>query len=93
MKLECICGNLMNDVGYPNDTEHLLIGTRSIERLQDLVDREVEEAGTVDMWPEHWDDSGATVVWKCYKCSRLYVNPQGTAENVIVYAIEKVGIP
>ncbi len=92
MKLECSCGNLMNDVGYPNDTECLLVCAGSLERLQDLVDNEVEGSGTVAMWPEHWDECGATEVWKCYKCGRLYINPKGPAEKVIVYAIEKIGI-
>jgi hypothetical protein len=92
MNLWCICGNPMSDSGSPNDTEHLLISNRSMEQLQDLVDGEVEKDGTVDMWPEHWEQSKALEVWKCYKCQRLYLNPKGPSEQVIVYSIEKVGI-
>lgn len=77
----------------PNDTEHLVISNRSMERLQDLVDAEVERDGVVDEWPEHWERCGATEVWKCHVCNRLYVSPRGPKKEVIVYEIEKTGIP
>jgi len=92
MRFECKCGNLLNDVGYPNDTEHFLLNTRSIERFQDLVDDEVSKEGQVEMWPEHWEQSGAVVIWKCHQCGRLYVNPGGRPQEVVVYSIERIGL-
>ena len=82
----------MSDIGAPNDTENLLISNRSIELLQDLVDSQVQSDGIVDEWPEHWENSKALEVWKCYACNRLYVSPKGPPEQVIVYSIERVGI-
>ncbi len=92
MKLNCLCGSQMCNIGAPNDIEHLLINSYSIEKIQDLVDSEIERNGSVDEWPEHWEQSQALDVWKCRECQRLYVNPNGPAEKVIVYSIEKVGI-
>jgi hypothetical protein len=92
MDLKCACGNVMSDVGSPNETEHLLVSSRSIERLQDSVDTEVESDKIVDGWPEHWEKSGATEVWKCHVCKRLYISPKGTPSKVVVYAIEKIGV-
>ena len=92
MYLKCICGNLMSDGGSPNDTEHLLISNRSVEQLQDMVDSQISRDGVVDEWPEHWESSGATDVWKCEICKRLYVSPNGPPDQVAVYAIEKIGI-
>jgi len=92
MNLTCICGNGMTNGGSPNDTQHLLISDRSIEKLQDLVDGQVRTDGVIDEWPEHWENSGATEVWMCYGCKRLYVRPTGPRDQVIVYSIEKVGI-
>ena len=56
------------------------------------MDAQVEKEGIVDEWPEHWEDSGATEVWKCHVCKRLYMSPKGPRDKVIVYAIEKIGI-
>ncbi len=92
MELKCICGNVMSDIGSPNDTEHLLISNRSVERLKDLVDSQIERNGIVDEWPEHWEQSGALEVWKCYACKRLYMSPKGPADEIIVYKMEKTGI-
>jgi hypothetical protein len=92
MNLTCLCGNSMSDVGSPNDMECLLISNRSIERLQDLVDEQVSRDGIVDEWPEHWEASGATEVWRCHNCNRLYFRPKGRPEDVVVYAIERVGL-
>jgi hypothetical protein len=91
MELKCICGNVMSDIGSPNDTEHLLISNRSMERLQDSVDAQVDRDGIIDEWPEHWEHSGGTEVWKCHVCKRLYVSPKGPPDQVVVYAIERVG--
>jgi hypothetical protein len=92
MQFECLCGTMLSDTASPNDTEHLLISSRSIERLQDLVDDELAKDGVVDMWPEHWDECGAIEVWKCHKCNRLYVQPRESPEKIIVYSIEKIGL-
>jgi hypothetical protein len=92
MRLECLCGYMMADTGQPNDVEHLLISCRSMERLQDLADEEVKKDGIIDMWPEHWEQSGASEIWKCLKCNRLYFNPKGPRTQIMVYAIEKTGI-
>jgi hypothetical protein len=92
MQLECICGNVMSDIGSPNETEHFLISNRSVERLQDLVDAQVVNDGIIDEWPEHWEQSGAIEIWKCYTCKRLYFYPKGSPDDVVVYKIEKTGI-
>jgi len=92
MYLQCICGNVMNDIGAPNNVEHLLLSYYAMERLQDLVDQEVSTNGQVDLWPEHWDDAGAIVVWKCLDCDRLYLNAKSKKEDVVVYKIERKGI-
>lgn len=91
MNLKCACGYWMSDVGAPNDTEHLLLSNRAQERLQDLVDDQVRREGVVDMWPEHWEACGALEAWVCPSCRRIYVNPKGPGEGVIVYAVERVG--
>jgi hypothetical protein len=92
MILKCFCGNQLDDIGYPNNVENLLVSTEAEERLQDMVDKEVNESGEIQMWPEHWEESNAISVWKCYECNRLYFNPEGEPEKVIVYNIEQVGI-
>jgi hypothetical protein len=92
MQLECVCGTALSDTGYPNDIEHLLIGTHAIERLQEVVDKEVEKEGRIDLWPEHWDESGAIEVWKCFKCGRLYMNIKQPPERIVVYSIERIGL-
>ena len=73
MKVVCKCGFVMSDSGSPNDMEHLLISDRQVEVLQDLVDSEVAADGEVQMWPEHWEESGATEILKCEQCGRLHV--------------------
>ena len=92
MNIRCSCGNVMSDVGAPNDTEHLLISNHSMEHLQDMVDAQVETDGIIDEWPEHWERSNTKVVWKCTACERLYLDPEGPVDQVRVYAIEKIGI-
>jgi hypothetical protein len=90
--LKCLCGNYLSDAGHPNETEYLLVSTSSQEKLQDLVDEEVADNAIVDMWPEHWEDSGAAEIWKCCECKRLYFNVLGSIEEVIVYKIEQQGL-
>jgi hypothetical protein len=92
MFLKCLCGNVMTNTGYPNSVEHLLVSTSSQEKLQDLVDEEVTNNAVVDMWPEHWEESGSAVVWKCYECERMYFNAWDDIEKIIVYKIEQQGI-
>src|SRR4051812_46429176 len=86
MILVCTCGTVLSDAGAPNDTEHLLISNRSIERLQDLVDAQVQGDGVVDEWPEHWEDCGALEAWICHACKRIYVSPNGPPDKTIVYS-------
>jgi hypothetical protein len=62
-----------------------------MERLQELVDKQVEKEGVVDMWPEHWEQSGAIDVWKCFQCKRLFFSPKGEPEKIVIYSIEKIG--
>jgi hypothetical protein len=92
MYLKCECGNVMTNVAAPNTIEHLLLSNRSQEHLQDLVDEEVSTNGQVDLWPEHWEESGAIDVWKCQVCGRLYLNARGNLEDIVVYKIEKKGL-
>jgi hypothetical protein len=92
MYLECLCGNVMNDVAAPNAVEHLLLSYSAMERLQDLVDQEVSTNCEVNLWPEHWEAAGAVVVWKCPNCDRLYLNAKGPKENIVIYKIEKKGL-
>ncbi len=92
MQIECACGLMLSNTGQPNDVECLLVPSRSIEKLQDLIDEEVATNGSVDMWPEHWEESGAIEVWRCRQCGRLYFNANKSRENIVVYNIEKTGI-
>jgi hypothetical protein len=94
MRFTCFCGNSLSNTGQPNDIEHVLLSSRGIERLQDLADAEVSTEGTINEWPEHWEESGAIDVWKCSGCNRLYVFPRGSSDfdKVVVYSVECVGI-
>ena len=78
MHLECLCGALLADTGYPNDTEHFLAGSRSVEMLQHLADDEVRKSGVIDMWPEHWDESGAVEAWQMPQMQSHVSQSQGT---------------
>lgn len=89
MYLKCLCGNIMNDVGAPNVVEHLLLNYSAMERLQDLVDKEVSTSSEVSLWPEHWEEAGAITVWRCPNCDRLYFDPKNDNKNMVVYKIEK----
>jgi len=79
----------MNDIAAPNSIEHLLLSYAAMERLQDLVDQEVSADGKVSLWPEHWEEAGAIVVWRCPNCARLHLNARSQKEDVVVYKIEK----
>lgn len=92
MYLKCECGNVMNNVGSPNSFEHFLLSDSAKEKLQNAVDEEVEKEGQTDMWTEHWENAGTVDVWKCDVCQRLYFNPDGNLDNIIVYQIEKIGL-
>jgi hypothetical protein len=92
MRLKCLCGNNLDDIAFPNSVEHLLLNTYAKEKLQDLVDNEVKENGEVDMWPEHWEDAGSVITWKCFECGRLYLDAEGDKDKIIVYKIEQQGI-
>ncbi len=92
MYITCLCGNTIDNVGSPNDSEHLLLNSYATERLQDVVDKEVSENKSVDMWPEHWDESGAIEVWKCIWCGRLLFHPKGNPKEVLVYKLETKGL-
>lgn len=92
MYLTCVCGTSLSDIGQPNNVEHLLLSGYALERLQDLADDEVEKAGRIDMWPKHWDASGATEVWRCWQCRRLMFNVRGPREEIVVYHFERKGI-
>jgi hypothetical protein len=92
MYLKCECGTVLSDVASPNDVEHLLLSYRAKERLQDLVDDEVASDGTIRMWSEHWEQSGAIDVWRCPDCVRLYFNARGAPSEIIVYRLERRGL-
>jgi hypothetical protein len=66
MYLKCLCGAVLDDIGSPNDVEHELVSFHSKEKLESLVNNEIKEDGKVDMWPEHWEDSGSIITWKCF---------------------------
>jgi hypothetical protein len=84
---------MLDDIAAPNEVEHLLLSYRAKEKLQDLADEQCSAEGEIDMWPEHWEASGAVEAWRCFECGRLYVDPKGDPEQVVVYEIQQVGIP
>ncbi len=88
MFFKCECGQVLNDIAYPNSVEHYLVSSNNREKLEHLVDTEVKNDQIVDMWTEHWEDSGSTPTWRCFVCERLYLNV-GTDKEIIVYRPEK----
>jgi hypothetical protein len=93
MKFQCICGNTLSNAGSPNSTEHLLIDSCGIERLQQLVEEhDVAKQGDIRDWSDKWEDSGAIEIWKCNVCNRLYVSPKDGFDKTVVYNVEQVGI-
>jgi hypothetical protein len=92
MRLKCLCGNHLDNIASPNSVEHLLVSDSAKEKFQNLADDEIRESGEVDMWPEHWENAGSIVVWKCFECGRLYLNAEEDLDKVVVYKIEQHGI-
>ncbi len=92
MFFPCICGWTMTNVASPNDIEHVLLSDRVSENLENLVDQECATVGSIDSWPEHWEESGAIDVWRCPVCERLYFNATGDPSEVVVYKIERKGL-
>ena len=92
MYLKCDCGLVLNDIASPNDVEQIMLSDRAKERLQDLVDVEVERERKISMWPEHWEDAGAIDVWRCPNCGNLYFNARGAQSEIIVYRFERKGL-
>ena len=91
MFLRCSCGYTLTDMACPGRIVHMLLSAHGVERLQEVVDQEVEAHGVVDMWPEHWDTAWTAESWLCPRCSRLYVGMNGTGP-VRVFILERVGI-
>jgi hypothetical protein len=89
MFLKCACGTVLDDIAAPNSVEHLLLSYAAMEKLEGLVDEEVEAHGVVNEWPEHWENAGAVDVWRCHHCGRLHFNAKGAREDRVVYAIEQ----
>jgi hypothetical protein len=87
MKFACECGQLLGNTASPIGLECIFLDDFAKEKMQDLVDEEVAKDGSVDMWREHWRET-ATVVWKCFKCQRLYFNMKNGGE-ITVYKVEK----
>jgi hypothetical protein len=92
MRIQCLCGNSPSNTAYPDNIQHVLLDAYAVEKLQDAVDEEVKESGVVDMWPEHWDSSGAIEVWKCLECERLHFYPKGDPKDALVYKLERKGL-
>ncbi|MCI0705471.1 MAG: hypothetical protein L0241_30800 [Planctomycetia bacterium] len=93
MKFPCLCGRILSNAGSPNNTEHVLLSSVGVERLQDLIAEQFATAqGKVVLWADSWEESGAIEVWKCSDCQRLYVSPKDGFDKVVVYKIEQVGI-
>ncbi|MBN9119296.1 MAG: hypothetical protein J0I06_09065 [Planctomycetes bacterium] len=91
MKFPCLCGRTLSNAGSPNLTEHFLLSSVGVERLQDLIN-EYTAHGRFTEWADSWEESGAIEVWKCSDCQRLYVSPKDGFDKVVVYKVEQVGI-
>jgi hypothetical protein len=87
MNFICECTQLLSNTASPNGLECIFLDDFAKEKMQDLVDKEVLNDGSIDMWREHWRET-ATVVWKCFKCQRLYFNIENGKE-IVVYKVEK----
>lgn len=92
IEIPCSCGHVLSWGRSPDNFEFLYLSYAAKERLQDLVDSQVERDGVIDEWPEHWEGSNAIDVWKCPICNRLYFSPMGPREQIAVYNLERVGI-
>lgn len=92
MKFACSCGNVLSNTASPSAIEHYLISEANAERLQSLVDEQLDQEGGHIEWYENWSECSPSRVWKCHKCERLYVFTDNEFETVKVYALEKIGI-
>jgi hypothetical protein len=92
MYFRSICGHYLDNTAFPNPIAYRVIGDRDRERLETLADRECAERGSNRMWPEQWEETSAEA-WKCPVCERVYVNPTGPRDRVVVYQRERVGMP
>lgn len=92
MFLRCPCGHILNDVASPGCVTHLLLSDHGVETLENEVDREVNDEGKVDMWPEHFEKAGAINTWLCPKCHRLFLRATGDPRKVVVYRREDISL-
>lgn len=92
MYFTSICGHIMDNMAFPNPIEYHVLSDAHRERLESLAQQECAAAGVIEGWPEHWEAT-AVEVWKCPQCGRVYVNPTGPREEVVVYRRERVGMP
>jgi hypothetical protein len=92
MRFSCLCGNTLSNAGSPNATEHFLIDSFGVEKLQDLADTQSAAQGAITEWAENWIESGAIEVWKCDVCKRLYFSPTQGLDKVVVYKVEQTGL-
>jgi hypothetical protein len=92
MYFRSLCGHYLDNTAFPNPIAHHVLSDRNRERLENLVDQECGEHGTIRMWPEHWEET-TVEAWKCPVCERVYVNPTGPRDEVVVYRKERVGLP
>ena len=92
MYFRSICGHYLDNTAFPNPIAYHVLSDRNRERLETLADRECAEHGRNRMWPEHWEELSVEA-WKCPNCERVYVNPTGPRDQVVVYKRERVGMP
>jgi hypothetical protein len=92
MYFTSMCGYVMSNVAFPNPIAYHVLSALDRERLENFADEECAANGVIDGWPEHWEAT-TIEVWKCPQCHRVYVNPTGPPEEVVVYQHERVGMP
>jgi hypothetical protein len=93
MFLRCPCGYILTSVACPGRVRHVLLTDHGVERLEDLVDGEVEARGVIGSWPEHFEGAGAIETWVCPKCLRMFLHAAGEAAKIVVYRHEATGLP
>jgi hypothetical protein len=91
--LRCPCGYTLTNVASPGAIAHKLLTDHGVERLENAVDREVAANGSIDSWPEHFEEAGAIEIWVCPKCKRLFVHAVDSPADIVVYSRESVGLP
>ena len=78
-RLECICGNILNNQNSPNEI-NLVVYT-------DIEWDTMMNCDSVQPWmlplPKY-------DVWRCPKCKRIYVFENGNDEALLVYKIESL---